>query len=69
MWVVIGVSRLYLGVHWLTDVLGGAALGGLWLFSLLTVVHAVESVARLRAERPQRSAEETPSPERSAWTR
>jgi len=69
VWLIVGTTRLYLGVHWLTDVLGGAALGGLWLFSLLTVVHAVESVARLRAERPQRSAEETPSPERSAWTR
>ncbi len=27
----IGVSRLYLGVHWLSDILGSYAIGGAWL--------------------------------------
>ena len=41
-------------------------LGGLWLFSYLTVIHSVERVARQRAV--QRSAPATPSPERNADT-
>lgn len=43
--VVIGlvaVSRLYLGTHWLTDVLGGLALGAAWLFALLTSVRTID---------------------------
>jgi len=45
MVLAIGVSRMYLGVHYLSDVLGGFAAGGLWLTACIT---GLEVARRLR---------------------
>lgn len=43
--LLIGLSRLTLGVGWLTDVLGGWALGTLWFAAVVVVSHLAESVS------------------------
>lgn len=49
----IGFSRLYLGVHWLTDVTAGYAVGLVWLIAC--ILSSQPSVARTWQEEPTRA--------------
>ena len=48
MVVLVGLSRVYLGVHWASDIAGGWSAGTVWLAS---AVAAFETTLRLRAEK------------------
>jgi membrane-associated phospholipid phosphatase len=47
--VVVGASRVYLGVHWPTDVLAGFALSGFWVALALALAERLPAGLRPRA--------------------
>ena len=54
--LAVGLSRVYLNVHFLTDVVGGWLAGAAWLVTSLLVVDVVETRTRSRREAREEAA-------------
>jgi membrane-associated phospholipid phosphatase len=55
---MIGYSRLYDGVHWPTDIIGGAVIGAIWLIATLIAFAGAPRIPRRRLASPRRVVQE-----------
>lgn len=54
MIVAIAASRVYLGVHWISDVAGGIAAGTIWLATTTVAYETFRRIRRVRGMRASR---------------
>ncbi len=66
---LIGLSRLYLGVHYFTDVIAGYAAAALWLSVCITGVETARHQAALGIEPVRQSRGASDNPTDGAWLR
>ena len=52
---IVGVSRVYLGVHWPTDVIAGWLVGGIWALLCWCVMVWLQSRGEVEPEQSGRS--------------